>query len=103
MNVTCPACNKPGQTEPACPRCGCDLSQLHAILRTATARLADAQTALTRHDCQGALARSEHSWLLLHSAQSAQLAFLAAAALGDTPRALAWRRRALQFSPPATA
>ena len=94
MAIPCPACNKADQTAVACTRCGCDLSQLHAIVEAAADRLAAAQTALGAANWRGALAAAERSWELLHSAEAARLGFLAAGALGDTGRALQWHRRA---------
>jgi hypothetical protein len=95
MALTCPACNTAGQTEPACARWGCDLSQLHAIVVAAASCLSAARAAFEDRDWSGALARAEQSWRLYHSLGSAHLAFLAAAAGGDSGRALRWHRCAL--------
>jgi hypothetical protein len=95
MPLTCPACGKSHQTAAACPRCGCDLSRLHAIVAAAAARLRAAVTAIADRDWPSALASAEQSWRLCHSPEAARLAFLAAGAQGDTGRALAWRDRAL--------
>ena len=94
MAITCPACNKAGQTDATCQRCGCDLARLHEIVDAAAGRLVRAHAALAARDWRGALAEAECSWGLLHTAESAQLAWVAAAAAGDTPRALRWRGRA---------
>jgi hypothetical protein len=94
MSATCPACNKSDQTAPTCSRCGCDLSALHAVLEAATAYLADARAAIEDCDWQHALASAERAWQLRHAPPAARLAFLAAAALGQTPRALHWHRLA---------
>jgi hypothetical protein len=94
MAIACPACNKAGQTDAACQRCGCDLTRLHGIVAAAATRLAGAAAALEHRDWPGALAEAERSWRLLHTAESAQLAWVAAAACGDTARALRWRERA---------
>ena len=94
MEITCPACNKTGQTEAACARCGCDLTRLRAVLKSASAGLSAARDALGRADFSAALEHAEVSWQLRHTSAAARLAFLAAAALHDTPSALSWRRRA---------
>jgi hypothetical protein len=93
--LTCPACNKAGQTEAACQRCGCDLSRLHTISATAAVRLEDARAALEEFDWSAAQARAAESWRLRHSPEAARLAFLAAVGSGETAATLRWRRRAL--------
>jgi hypothetical protein len=75
MPITCPACNKAGQTDAACQRCGCELTHLHEIVAAAATRLARAHAALTNRDWSGALADAEGSWDLLHTAESARLAW----------------------------
>ncbi len=40
---------------------------------------------------EAALVAAGRSWRLRHTAESARISFLAAAAMGDTPRALRWR------------
>ena len=67
MPITCPACNKAGQTDAACQRCGCELTHLHEIVAAAATRLARAHAALTNRDWSGALADAEGSWDLLHT------------------------------------
>jgi hypothetical protein len=94
MSLSCPACNKPGQTGQLCQRCGCDLSALHTVRRAAHSSLAQARCLLLRREWQSALLAAEQSWQLYHSAEAAHCAFLAGAALGDTPAALCWRSRA---------
>ena len=93
MPLTCPACNKTGQTEAACARCGCDLSRLHAVLEAAVSRLGVARAALVARDWPGALAQAERSWRLCHTVESARVAFLAAAGAGDAACAVTWHRR----------
>lgn len=93
MAIACPACNKANQTEPSCQRCGCDLTSLHEIEWRAQSSLAAAATALARRDWTQALNHAERSWELQHGLVSAQLASLAAAALGDAPRLSRWRGR----------
>ncbi len=93
MLLTCPACNKAGQADAACQRCGCDLSRLHATAAAAAVRLAAARTALEDSDWSAALTRAADSWRLRHSPAAAQLAFLAAAAGGDGAATLRWHRR----------
>ncbi len=94
MAITCPACSKTGQTESACQRCGCDLSRLHAIVTRATSRLQAARASLEKRDWTRALIHAEQSWRLCHTIESAQMAFLSAAAGGETALALVWRQRA---------
>lgn len=94
MAIACPACKKADQTETACQRCGCDLTRMHDVVAAAGKRLGAAHTALARRDWLAALKQATHSWRLLHTAESAQVAFLAAAAGGDGSRALRWRERA---------
>jgi hypothetical protein len=93
MEITCPACNKDGQTEAACSRCGCDLTALRAVVNAAAAAMLAARATLGRTDWSEALDQAQISWQLLHTANAARIAFFAAAALGDTPAALLWRQR----------
>ena len=60
------------------------------------ARLGAARAALTDGDWSGALVAAESSLRLSRTSDSAQLAFIAAAANGDTVRALRWRERAAE-------
>ena len=94
MPITCPACNKASQSGAACQRCGCDLARLHEIVAAATTHLAGAAAALAARAWSAALAAAGRSWRLRHTAESARIAFLAAAATGDTARAMRWRDRA---------
>jgi hypothetical protein len=96
MPIVCPACNKSNVTEPGCPRCGCDLSVLHQIAAAAGTRLGAARAALAIRDWPGALAEAGRSWALVHSRESARMAFLAAAAAGDSAQALRWHERAAE-------
>lgn len=96
MPIVCPACNKPNLLEPACPRCGCDLSVLHKIAAAAGARLAAARAALASRDWSGALTEAGRSWDLVHTRKSARMGVLAAAAAGDSAQALRWRERAAE-------
>ncbi len=97
MQLACPACGKRNDLETGgtqCPRCGSDLADLARISIAAGWHLAIAARCLRHQDSTAALAHAEQSWSLRHSAFSARLAFLAAAALGDAERALLWRHRA---------
>jgi hypothetical protein len=94
MLVTCPACNKGDQIVPVCARCGCDLSALRTVLAAAAVCRADARAALEACDWDQALACAERAWHLHHTPETARLAFLAAAALAQTPHALHWHRLA---------
>ena len=90
--LNCPACGKLNQTEAACTRCGCDLARLRAVLAAAKGALTEGRDSLRRGDWAAAMNWSEESWRLLHSAEAARLAFLAAGAMGDTRSAAAWHR-----------
>jgi len=94
MPLVCPACNKAGQTAATCQRCGCDLSRLHAILKAAASLLRAAVASLANGNRREALTLAQRSWRLHHNSASAQVAFLAAAGVGDTPQALRWREPA---------
>lgn len=93
MPLTCPACNKAGQTEAACSRCGCDLSRLHVVARSADARLARARMALADLDWATAHAEALAAWRLRHSAAAAEINVLACAAQGRFATAQIWRER----------
>lgn len=93
MSITCPACNKPNQAQPACSRCGCDLSCLLALANGAAGALSQARNWLHQRDWAEALEWAEESWRLRHTAEAAGIAFLAAGALGLTARALCWHER----------
>jgi hypothetical protein len=94
MSLTCPACAKPNQNGELCQRCGCDLSDLHAVNRAAEWCLRAGREHLRRAAWLQALQHAEQSWDLQHSAAAARDAFVLAAALGDTVAALRWHRRA---------
>lgn len=68
--------------------------QLHEIVAVAATHLEGAAAALANRDWSVALTAAGCSWRLRHTAESARIAFLAAAASGDTARALRWRERA---------
>ncbi len=92
MSVTCPACGKADQEQQTCSRCGCDLTRLLEVARAAAAALHRSLACLRAGEREDALAAAEQSWNLCHSVEAARLAFLAAAALGDTSAALGWRQ-----------
>jgi hypothetical protein len=71
---------------------------LHATVESAARQLFAAVASLKSCEWVQARAQAECSWALYHSAASARLAFLAAAALGDTAQALRWRHRAVLLS-----
>jgi hypothetical protein len=93
VGIDCPACNKPGQTEAVCARCGCDLTRLRAVAEAAVAASDRARDALHLAEWEHALAWAERSWDLFHSKEAARTAFLASAALGQTGEALQWHGR----------
>lgn len=99
----CPACGKKNieDTDAECARCGCDLSGMQTLLRCAARRLSAAARGIRECGWPAALAEAEQSWRLRHSSDAARLAFVAAAALGDTRRAILWRARARRGSSPA--
>jgi len=93
MQITCPACGKKSDTE-TCPRCNAELGTLRAIRAAAAAHLAAAQAKLSECAWDAALTHAQDSWSLLHTPQSARLACLATAALGDVTALAQWRSRA---------
>ena len=95
MDIICPACGKANApaTNLACARCGCELATLEKILRGAGWHLRAAAQALRGQDWAGALKHAQRSWSLRHSIPAAELAGLAAAALGDAEEVLQWQRR----------
>ena len=94
--MDCPACRKSieSERELACPRCGCDLTQLQSILAGARRYTAMAAVRLRGGDYEAALVEAERSWRLRRSFTAAMLAFNAAAGLRDTQRADLWHTRA---------
>ncbi len=100
MTINCPACGKPNEVvaASACSRCGCDLSVLRQILAAALADLNQAKQRLREADWFAALAHAEQSWKMVHTPQSARLACLAAAAIGDGERLARWRPRLRDLS-----
>lgn len=97
MRITCPACAKrPVEVDAAnatCGRCGCDLSIVRDVLQAATGLLQLAKSDLERGDWSAALVHAERSWALTHTPQSARVACLATAALGEGEMLARWRRR----------
>ncbi|MSU62587.1 MAG: hypothetical protein EXS31_09345 [Pedosphaera sp.] len=93
MPINCPACGKKNETADACSRCSSDLTRLRAVRLAAAAHLAKAYARLTERTWAAALSHAGRSWELLHTPQSARLACLAAAALGDAGGVKQWRRR----------
>jgi hypothetical protein len=69
------------------------------VLRAATAFLSLARRELRARDWSAALEHAERSWELAHRPESARLASLAAAALGEIELLVQWRRRAMSFQP----
>jgi len=96
MPLKCPACGKLIDTDEndCCQRCGCDLSRLAQVVQAARGRILAATQKAQAGDWRQALCHAEQSWSLRHSETAARLAFLAAAALGETARALRWHRLA---------
>lgn len=98
MTLRCPACGKTNDLggDAACQRCGCDLAMLSSILQSAVSNLKSAAAQLRSQEWEGALWHATQSWSLRHTLAAAQLAFLAAAALGDSARVEQWLSRARQ-------
>ena len=96
MRLECPACGKTNETESgaACSRCGCDLGRLDKVRQAALWRRRAAAQALRERRWADAMRHAEIGWSLRHTAPAARLAFLAAAALGDTRRAVHWQQTA---------
>jgi hypothetical protein len=67
---------------------------LQALLRCAARRLSAGMEKSQVCDWAAAAEEAELSWRLRNSRNAAQLAFAAAAALGDCRRALIWHARA---------
>jgi len=99
MLLDCPACGKAAIAGGACPRCGCDLSRLQAVLECAARELREAADYIRSGDWRGALHGAERSWQLRHSLEAAAVAFLAAAAAGETARAARWHDAAIRANP----
>lgn len=101
MQLDCPACGKTNDSsnDANCLRCGCDLAKLAEILQATLAHLAASVQALQDRQWPEALRHAELGWSLRNSPAAARLAFLAAAALGDTPRAVRWWRTANESTP----
>jgi hypothetical protein len=95
MEITCPACGKSSDVRATttCPRCGCDLGPLARIIAGAIRQLQAAAAELRARNWEAALERAQQSWSLCHSPHAARVAYLSAAALGETRAALTWRRR----------
>ena len=97
MRLACPACGKQHPSAitaaPTCDRCGCDLSELRAVLGAAAALLRQARAALRRGDWEDALWYASRSWTLEKDPRSVSVACLAAAALGEVTTLERWRGR----------
>lgn len=100
MAIVCPACGKRSDGAPECPRCGCGLSVLEAIIRAAGRELATGRLRFLDGDFSLALHHAGKSWHLKKNAKAARLAFLAALSLNDGAGAGMWYGRATRpFDP----
>ena len=91
MNIiTCPACGKENDGEMECPRCGCELSILEMISRTADKELFMGKESLVNGDIPAAIHHAGKSWHLKKSPEAARLAFLSALATGNFEQAGRW-------------
>jgi hypothetical protein len=95
MELACPACGKTNdlRSSAACSRCACDLTTLGTIIGGAIWHLKAAAGELRMKEWESALAHAERSWSLRHSLRAAQIAGLAAIALGQVEEVLRWQRR----------
>ena len=91
-----PSCRKPVEIvsagEIVCARCGCDLTRLGALARSAASRLAIAKRALEVGCPREALRLAADSWKLRKTAAAARFACVAASASGERRVALDWLR-----------
>ena len=98
--MDCPACGKSNLAAESniCSRCGCDLSRLHDVMKSASRHIQQAIECMQRREWESALQNAERSWRLRHLRLSARLAFLASAAFGDTDSAARWHAAASRCS-----
>ena len=94
MVIHCPACKKENEDAGNCTRCGCQLSELIAVIEGAEEHLSLGRDCLVRRDWHGALRHADRSWRLAHTTESAQLACLAAVGSQDLGQLSVWRHRA---------
>lgn len=94
--ISCPACNKSGQTLEVCTRCGCELTASQTVVRAACRALGEGVAALEDADWPTAFTWATHAWKLHQSGSAARLAFLAAVGQRDPRQILQWHRRALR-------
>ncbi|PIP08231.1 MAG: hypothetical protein COX51_04790 [Syntrophobacteraceae bacterium CG23_combo_of_CG06-09_8_20_14_all_50_8] len=91
MNIIiCPACGKENDGVRECTRCGCELSILEMISRTAEQELFMGKESLVNGDIPAAMHHTGKSWHLKKSPEAARLAFLSALAAGDFEQAGRW-------------
>jgi hypothetical protein len=95
MNIiaACPACGKENDGASECARCGCELSILEMISRTAEKELFMGKESLARGDIPAAVHHAGKSWHLKKSPEAARLAFLSALATGDFEQTGRWYAR----------
>ena len=77
--LTCPTCRKANalDSDQPCVRCEADLNTLRTIRAAADRAQSRAREALRHQDWQAAARHAARSWSLIHSPESARLAFLA--------------------------
>ncbi|HOF05213.1 MAG TPA: hypothetical protein PK175_04230 [Syntrophales bacterium] len=94
MEIVCPACGRKGDGEGDCPRCGCELPLLTAIIRAAARERERAEVCLRRGDFPAALHHAGRSWYMKKSRGAARCAFLAALGARSFDQARRWYPRA---------
>ena len=92
--IVCPSCGKANQSTP-CGRCGCELSTLFAVHRSAEVALAVAGGFLRSGNNQQAREHALRSWELHHTCAAARVVFLACIALNDLAWGQYWHHRAV--------
>ena len=92
-SIICPACGKENDEAKECARCGCELSILKMISRTAEQELSMGKESLVKGDIPAAVHHAGKSWHLKKSPEAARLAFLSALAAGDFKEAGRWYLR----------
>lgn len=92
----CPACRKanPLDSDQPCVRCETDLNSLRTIHSAAAREQSLAREALRRQRWQTAAQHAARSWNLIHSPESARLAFLATLAHSASGDPSLWLARA---------
>jgi hypothetical protein len=94
MELTCPACGKKNDTASNCPRCGCEVSNLHELTKASVSLYDESCSLLQKGNAYDALKKAEISWDLVNSEKTAAIAFVASISLSDSAVSLQWWNRA---------